>query len=861
VWGNDINGDGDVSDTGESDAVFPDIPPSPGLLGEIPMLPGNLVRATNATDNSEHMSNSRPATQARTLWYRVTDTDSDRTGRSDRIMYNNNRNLFINNTSYPNVLDSRANLSSMGRLILPDMPCISLVDGAVDERCSSKSYTFGANAPDDASTTLLNLNLPHNPHFPSDNNSVTDTQANVTVIPTSSYTVCGPSGSSRVYQASQNSFIGRTDIANTTPCPANPTTAIRNFVGTLPTGTGTSLSGGTGLLSAKLNPGNTGTDAFIGLVPATSGTLTSTATPPAISPVIRAINTYSNNKVHVYNIANLGKLDGSVRVLNGTLTFRANCADPLNPSTDTACTPNSIRRGPSPVFIMRGDPNESVEFSGLKIVLDGVDPNNISWVSARAEERLQPVKSTPATGNPANNNFILFPGNPNAPRVQIGQRIIFSDGVTGLPTGLEYNTTYYVACKSGSKIKLSRVAPPLPNGYNCNSVVNEVNIDGDSEFQLGAAPSFIFSGGSPSKAEPTTGATTPSIVVGNFLGYTVGTGTLTEDNTSVFLIKDNLTSFRGVRFLGLFGNSPKIANRTMFAAMTTVNQPAVVPVLQIHVPNAQNLTNDINQPNPATTSAMNGSPTAGLGQWTIRPNKTEVNVYFVAGNSPSRSDRTFRKSSTIFRQTADTSSTVTTTGETGGGLANFIRFLENWENVPIKISGGFIQNTRSRYATAPWAVAPLSDGVSDLTSVFLNPVQPRPTNINTVTGRVLTGYNLQYMSTTINRIPYYTPPIRLWGYDVGLLTQQPDRFAERFASPISGANEFFREVSADDPWVEALLCALEPNDPVANRTGTTPSNYTKRALRGNDLSPACNSKVNDRFKYGGEGDTPAISYQ
>lgn len=858
VWGVDINGDGDADDAGEQ--VFPDIPPRPGLLGEIPMLPGNLAYPVDNTNNQQ-MTNSRPANQAKTLWYRTADTDSDRMGRSDRIKYKNDRNLFFNNISFPTIADSRSNLSSMGRLILPDVPCISLVDGTVDALCSSKSYTFGTSAPTDASTTLLNLNLPHNPHFPSDNTSLATTS---TTIPASTYTVCGPSGSTQVYQATQNSLIGRTDIANTTACATAPIAAIRSFVGTLPTGTGTSLSGGTGILSAKLNPGNTGTDASVGLVPAVSGTpLTSTATPPTINPIIRAINTYSNNKVHVYNVSNLGKLDGGVRVLNGTLTFRANCADPENPSTDTACTPTSIRRGPSPVFIMRGASDESIEFSGLKIVLDGVDPNNIFWVSARANARLCLSFNNGSVfnllSNGANSSSPCGQQSPVSndedPRLSLGKRIILSGSL--LPGGISTDRTYYIVDRSGATFKLSDTPGGSPIALSISTPFSAYDT------RLATEPSFIFSGGTPTTPNTRTGATTPNIITGNFLGYSNTTGTtLTEDNTSVFNVRDTLSSFRGVRFLGLFGDTKKIANRTVFAAITSVNQPSVVPVLQLHVPNATAADNDnIQQPNPSTTSGLNGTPTSGTGQWTIRPTKTEVNVYFVAGNSPSRSDRTFNRSSTMFKQAADTT-TPTTAGETGGGLANFVRFLENWEDVPAKISGGFIQNTRSRYATAPWAVAPLNTGVSDLTSVFLNPVQPRA-DVNTVTGRILTGYNLQYMSATINRIPYYTPPIRLWGYDVGLLTQQPDRFAERFAVPIAGANEFFREVSADDPWVEALLCALEP-DTITEKSrqgiDTTPDNYKTRALRGNDLRPACNSKVNNKFKYGGEGNTPAITY-
>jgi hypothetical protein len=234
-----------------------------------------------------------------------------------------------------------------------------------------------------------------------------------------------------------------------------------------------------------------------------------------------------------------------------------------------------------------------------------------------------------------------------------------------------------------------------------------------------------------------------------------------------------------------------------------------------------------------------------------------VNVYFVAGSTPSRNGVEYKTSSTIFSGSSDVTN-PNGTGETGGGLANFVRFLENWESLPIKISGGFIQNTRSRFATAPWSTAPLSNGISDTTSVFLNPVQ---TGKDTTKGLIATGYNLQYMSKTVNRIPFYTPPVRLWGYDVALLTQQPDRFAERFAVPIAGSNEYFREVNGDDLWVEALLCALEPNNLNAtNRVGTVPKEYVRRALRGRDLRSNCKTKTN----YGGNAanDTiPSSAYQ
>ena len=91
---------------------------------------------------------------------------------------------------------------------------------------------------------------------------------------------------------------------------------------------------------------------------------------------------------------------------------------------------------------------------------------------------------------------------------------------------------------------------------------------------------------------------------------------------------------------------------------------------------------------------------------------------------------------------------------------------------------------------------------------------------------------------------------------MGLLTQQTDRFAERFATPIKGANEFFREVSADDPWVEALLCALEPATPT--NIAVTPNLYTKRVLRGSDRRQACDT--NPAYGATAASDSPAITY-
>jgi len=559
---------------------------------------------------------------------------------------------------------------------------------------------------------------------------------------------------------------------------------------------------------------------------------------------LRAVNTYADNRVQVYNLSNIGTLLGDTRTLSGTITLRANCTDPLTGLAST-CSPTSTRLGPSPVFILRGDANENYVFNSLQVRLDGVDPNNVFWSFPRVEPSYS-LTAVNVTTNVITATGSAYPD--NKPILLTG---------TSLPGGLSAGTTYYV--------KNTAIPPSAPsNSFKLATSPDGAEIDltttGSGTLTTSNEANVIFQGN----------VFSPNIITGNFIGTMPSSGS-NFNNTTEFAVKDKFSSFRGVRFLGFRSNPTEINNETLFVAMTAVDQPALLPVLQLNVPNATAASNNIDQPDPRTTSGINGTPQAtGTGQWTIRPTRTEVNVYFVAGNTPSRKGIAYTTSSTVFSTASNpvASDAIVDTGETGGGLANFVRFLENWENVPIKIAGGFIQNTKSRFATAPYTPSMVTSGTADTTTIFMNPVQ---TGQGSTNGAISSGYNLQYMSRTVNRIPYYSAPIRLWGYDVGLLTQQPDRFAERFAVPIPGSNEFFREISGDDPWVQSLLCALEPNDPTATnvaidrinigrarREGTRPENYVKRALRGGDRRTVC-----DTATYGATipSDTPTIVYE
>ncbi|NEP30707.1 hypothetical protein [Moorena sp. SIO3B2] len=148
--------------------------------------------------------------------------------------------------------------------------------------------------------------------------------------------------------------------------------------------------------------------------------------------------------------------------------------------------------------------------------------------------------------------------------------------------------------------------------------------------------------------------------------------------------------------------------------------------------------------------------------------------------------------------------------ENNGGVANFVRYLENWrqpggscretDGIPARISGSLIQFKRSAYDTAP----------------FWHGSQNAPNEI--VPSRF--GYQIDdddrgngsFMpyAAASGRLPYYMAPKRRYGFDVALLTQLPDLFSGLFTTPSAGdPDEFFREVSRDDSWVETLLCAKD----------------------------------------------------
>lgn len=163
------------------------------------------------------------------------------------------------------------------------------------------------------------------------------------------------------------------------------------------------------------------------------------------------------------------------------------------------------------------------------------------------------------------------------------------------------------------------------------------------------------------------------------------------------------------------------------------------------------------------------------GNWLQVATQTTFNVIAAVGDTPAASPTSSPPPTGVTARAA----------EDNGGLHNFVRFIENWNATSTataaRISGAFYQIKRSAYATAPFS-ASLSSG----------------------------AYKIVGNSS---RTPFYLAPLRQWGYDVALLSQSPDLFAQKLITiPDDLPDEFFREVGRDDPWVKTLLCAKKAAD-------------------------------------------------
>lgn len=243
------------------------------------------------------------------------------------------------------------------------------------------------------------------------------------------------------------------------------------------------------------------------------------------------------------------------------------------------------------------------------------------------------------------------------------------------------------------------------------------------------------------------------------------------------------------------------------------SQPLVMPVLQIQtmIPAARLVNIPSGTTLVTTTGWMPQAQAPG----------TTFNLIVGANDTPSRT-------------------LGATVGDFNGGLQNLPRFLENWRfgGVATNIQGAFIQFNRSAYSTAPYI--PILDPDSPqqtaadtkLRSLFAAPPAsapvPPPPAATTVTynGTPDPAYRTSNASVGNNgRIPFFNPPARNWGFDVGLLSQPPDLFTQKFTTPPSrpSPDEYFREIPRNDEWVNTLMCGVLDNGGTTAATSSRPT--------------------------------------
>lgn len=251
------------------------------------------------------------------------------------------------------------------------------------------------------------------------------------------------------------------------------------------------------------------------------------------------------------------------------------------------------------------------------------------------------------------------------------------------------------------------------------------------------------------------------------------------DSGGTYPVSPTSTRVDGGRFLGFNGSGDANYNNfnvgVTLNAVTTSHQPLLVPVLQIHLFTQTNVA-------PANrTKGNNRDDFRNNSNWLQRSANTKsnanngtFNLVMATGDSPGR----YRNSNPQVL-------------EVNGSLSNLVRMQENWydtgDNQPLTIRGSFIQLKRSSYATAPFWQLLGPDGNNNATSLF--------------------GYRQSY-SVNSSSNNSYSPPERNFGFDVGILSQLPDLFSQRFTlPPTEDPNEYYREVGRDDDWIQTLLCA------------------------------------------------------
>ncbi len=146
------------------------------------------------------------------------------------------------------------------------------------------------------------------------------------------------------------------------------------------------------------------------------------------------------------------------------------------------------------------------------------------------------------------------------------------------------------------------------------------------------------------------------------------------------------------------------------------------------------------------------NPGGGGGRQVSGAVSTRVNAIVVSGLPPSREKQSY------------------------GGLHNFPRFLEGWGGDRFFFSGSFLQLNFSNYASGPFEQEAWEPGET--------PGNGEP-------------------------IPHYSPPNRLWGYDVALQLAPAGPAASRFVSSANTQSEFYTEPPISDPYINKLCAAAK----------------------------------------------------
>ncbi|MEA5527732.1 hormogonium polysaccharide biosynthesis protein HpsA [Nodularia spumigena] len=246
---------------------------------------------------------------------------------------------------------------------------------------------------------------------------------------------------------------------------------------------------------------------------------------------------------------------------------------------------------------------------------------------------------------------------------------------------------------------------------------------------------------------------------GNLQVYGVQDNSPSQDKTQIFSVTDTFP-YSSTQTLKL--SEDKLIPWLSVSLDVDGTTLLYKPVLQIEKPFAT-------ATDPTNTSKIGGANSSNpdTKRWLQQAGAdTTFNIIVAAGDSPASPT------------------------EDNGGLQNLVRFMENWQPAANTtrtaiVNGAFMQVKKSAYATSPYNGAP-------------NP-----------------GYAIDIDSSTNSS--GFLPPARDWRYDVGLLSQEPDLFAQNLAlTPPDVPDEYFREVGRNDPWVKTLLCATETD-------GTTPA--------------------------------------